>query len=100
MAMEARQRALSDEQQRLVILSREKFERDQISYISEAEARGEARGKAEGEALGEARGKAEGEAMARQKIAQNLLTAGMDLSTIAQMTGLSLDELAHLNPKI
>ena len=96
MAMEARQRALSDEQQRLVILSREKFERDQISYISEAEARG----KAEGEALGEARGKAEGEAMARQKIAQNLLTAGMDVSTIAQMTGLSLDELAHLNPKI
>jgi predicted transposase/invertase (TIGR01784 family) len=51
---------------------------------------------AEGEARGEARGKAEGEAIRAAQIAVNMLKKGIPVSTIAELTGLTLAEIDAL----
>ena len=81
MALQARNLALADEIQRARILSREKFERDQVAYISEAEERGRLEGKLEGKLEG------------LRHVALNLLQLGMDPQTIIATTGLTGEEM-------
>jgi predicted transposase/invertase (TIGR01784 family) len=52
--------------------------------------------RAEGEAIGEARGEARGEAKKSAEIAANLLKKGFPVSVIAEVTGLSPEEIAAL----
>ena len=73
--------------------------RDRLDYENSfkwARADGLEQGRAEGEARGEARGRAEGEARGRADTARNLLRMGLELSQIAEATGLSLDEIEAL----
>jgi predicted transposase/invertase (TIGR01784 family) len=57
---------------------------------------GEAKGRAEGEAKGRAEGEAKGRAEEKMQVAQNLLSLGMELPQIAQVTGLSIETLQQL----
>jgi predicted transposase/invertase (TIGR01784 family) len=50
----------------------------------------------EGEAKGRAKGRAEGRAEEKMAVALNLLNLGMELSQIAQVTGLSIETLEEL----
>ena len=60
---------------------------------AEGEARGRAEGRAEGEAKGEARGRAEGKAQQNRENARGMKNAGIAVSLIASITGLSEDEI-------
>ena len=53
-------------------------------------------GKAEGRAEGKAEGKAEGEAETRAEIAKAMLSKGMSIETISELTGLSFDVIQTL----
>lgn len=68
--------------------------------LAEGEAKGEAKGLAEGEAkglaTGKAEGKKEGKAEEQRHIATNLKKQGVNIETIAQCTGLSVEELGKL----
>ena len=66
--------------------------RDIATKISVAEKKAEARGRAEGEARGEARGAAQ----KNRENAKGMKNAGIDLSVIASITGLSENEIAAL----
>ena len=59
-------------------------------------AKGKAEGLAEGKAEGLAEGKAEGKAETQCFIAANLKKQGVDVETIAQCTGLSVEEIKRL----
>ncbi|MDR1874427.1 MAG: hypothetical protein LBQ90_05350, partial [Synergistaceae bacterium] len=74
------------------VLKKKSYERGR----AEGEAEGEARGKAEGEALGEARGKAEGAHLKALETARLMLERNMDIDVIADLTGLSEDEVREL----
>ena len=63
--------------------------RNQISYAREC-------GKAEGKAEGLAEGLAEGKAEEKLNIARNLKQAGVDSATIAESTGLPIEEIEKL----
>ena len=69
-------------------------------YVSIMERKGIEKGRIEGIQLGEARGIKLGEArgiqLGRTETAQNLLRMGLDLTKIAEATGLSLEELQSL----
>ncbi len=69
-------------------------------YVSIMERKGIEKGRIEGIQLGEARGIKLGEArgiqLGRTETAQNLLRMGLDLTKIAEATGLPLDELQSL----
>ena len=67
-------------------------ERDYYNILHTAKADGIAEGKAEGLAEGEAKGRAEG----ISRVAKKMLESGMDISTIASMTGLSEEQIAEL----
>lgn len=54
--------------------------------------KGEARGEIRGEARGEARGKIKGKA----EVAKNLLNLGMTLAQIAEVTGLTIEQVSQL----
>lgn len=64
--------------------------------LAEGRAEGLAEGRAEGLAEGRAEGRAEGEKTRAIAIAQKFITMGIPLETIAQGTGLSIDELHRL----
>ena len=68
--------------------------------LAEGRAEGEAKGRAEGLAEGEAKGRAEGlaEGAKQQAIetARNAKTLGLLVETIAQLTGLSAEEIKDL----
>jgi predicted transposase/invertase (TIGR01784 family) len=59
-------------------------------------AEGKAKGLAEGKAKGLAEGKAEGEKKANLKIAQKMLEKKMDINLIAELTGLTKEEIKSL----
>ena len=59
-------------------------------------AEGKAKGLAEGKAKGLAEGKAEGEKKANLKIAQKMLEKKMDINLIAELTGLTEEEIKSL----
>ena len=62
----------------------------------EGHAKGRAEGRAEGRAVGRAEGRAEGALMERMKNAKAMLQIGMDADVIAQVTGLSKEEIASI----
>ena len=51
----------------------------------------------EGRAEGRAEGILEGEAIACRKVAKNMMKMGMDIETISNATGLSIQEIRNLN---
>ena len=57
---------------------------------------GEAKGLAKGKAKGLAEGLAKGKAQEQRQIAANLKKQGVDIKTIAQCTGLSVEEISQL----
>ncbi len=59
-------------------------------------AEGKAEGRAEGKAEGRVEGRAEGEALKAREMARKLLTKGMPVSDIAEVTGLSPDDIQAL----
>lgn len=64
--------------------------------IKIGEAKGLAKGLAKGKAEGRAEGLAKGKAQEQRQIAANLKTQGVDIETIAQCTGLSVEEISQL----
>ena len=76
--------------------ARERYEMDLATRTSLAEARGREEGEAKGRAEGEAKGRAEGKFEALLATAKKLLTLGMPLSQIKQVTNLSDEELSRL----
>jgi predicted transposase/invertase (TIGR01784 family) len=63
----------------------------------EGKAEGKIEGKAEGKIEGKIEGKAEGKIERQLEIAQNLLTLGLDIKSIAQATGLTITEVKDLS---
>ena len=66
------------------------------AYFKDGYNTGKAEGKAEGRAEGRAEGKAEGKAETRAEIAKAMLTKGMSIETISELTGLSFDVIQTL----
>ena len=79
----------------------EDVQRMQSYYFEQGEekgfAKGEAKGKAEGKAEGRAEGKAEGAAEAKRQMVLSMIEMGMDISTISQVTGLTVEEVQSMN---
>ena len=59
-------------------------------------ASGKVDGRIEGIAEGRAEGIAEGELQAKLAIARNMLAKGLDIATIAELTGLAPDEISKI----
>ncbi|GFE70320.1 hypothetical protein CFPU101_29300 [Chroococcus sp. FPU101] len=55
---------------------------------------------AEGEQIGERRGEQIGEQQATEKIALNLLQAGMKIEQVAQMTELTIEQIQALRSRL
>ena len=91
MAMEVLKEVSADDQLRTKIRLQEKAENDWKARIYYAKQEGIAKGRAEGEA----KGRAEGEHEKQLEIARKALTM-LDDQTIAQLTGLALEEVARL----
>ena len=79
---------------------REKWVSDQVTHFEYAEQKGMKKGmekgKAEGMQEGMEKGKAEGMQAEKQVVALNMLKSGFDTAVIAEMTGLSIDEIKKL----
>ena len=71
---------LSDDQMRDIAEARGKFD----SYVATLQSEAEEKGRAEGEARG------------RGEVARSMLRAGMEISTIASLTELSVEEIERL----
>ena len=61
--------------------------------LAEGEAKGRAEGKIEGLAEGEAKGKAEGLAEGKMEVARAMKAKGLGMALIAELTGLSEEEI-------
>ena len=70
------------------------------SWFDEGLLEGKAEGIAAGIAAGEAKGKAEGKVEERYQIAKKLLLKNMSIEEIADITGLSVDEIRGFAEKI
>jgi predicted transposase/invertase (TIGR01784 family) len=68
------------------------YETDMYSDMATAELRGELRG----ELKGELRGELKGELKANRKNAQAMKNEGIDVNTIARITGLTVDDVLKL----
>ena len=79
-----------------VNLSREKFERDQISAFTYAREKGLKKGRKQGMKKGLKRGRAEGSHSAKLEMARSMIADNFPDSTIAKHTGLSLEEIQKL----
>ena len=75
---------------------REKWERDDIAIKNRALEEGRMAGMAEGKMVGIAEGRTEGEKKKQIEIARNLLKTGMEISKIAEVTGLSEEEIEKI----
>lgn len=73
-----------------------KVYRDWHNVIDTAIQKGEAKGRAKGIEKGKAEGIAEGELIKARAIALNLKNAGLSITEIATVTGLSVDEINSL----
>ncbi|GHT01853.1 hypothetical protein AGMMS50276_30820 [Synergistales bacterium] len=89
----------ADEKTRMLYESRELYIMDEMARMEGAEARGEARGRTSGRAEGEAIGIAKGEREKALAMAKGLLAKNISLDIIAEVSGLSLDELWELEKK-
>jgi len=69
---------------------------DYNNTIETAEKKGVAKGKAEGLAEGKAEGLAEGELKGKIDIAKKMLSKGIDIEEIAEMTGLTAEQIKSL----
>jgi hypothetical protein len=67
--------------------------------MAKGEVKGEKRGIAKGEVKGEKRGIAKGVAMNKEEMVKKLLTTGVDIDTIINVSGLSKKEIESLMPK-
>jgi predicted transposase/invertase (TIGR01784 family) len=85
-----------DERVRMLAEKREWARRDQVALIDDALEEGLAKGKAEGLAEGKAEGKAEGERSKALAIAKKMLDMGMPVAEIADITGLTIEEIGAL----
>ncbi len=79
-----------------VNLSREKFERDQISSLTYAREKGLEKGRKQGMKKGLKRGRAEGSHSAKIEFARTMLHDGESLDKIQRYSGLSLTEIQEL----
>ncbi|WP_254438381.1 hypothetical protein [Paenibacillus sp. DCT19] len=82
-----------DEQARQQYEARQKFLRDEASMIEGAREEGLKKGMEEGIKEGIKEGLKEGEAESKRRIAQNMLSMGLDQDTIMKATGLTSAEL-------
>ena len=87
---------LSDDQMRYIAEARGKFDSYVATLQSEAEEKGRAEGEARGEARGRAEGRMEGEMRKAREVARSMLRAGMEISTVANLTGLSVEDVQRL----
>ena len=94
---------MSEDEARILVELREKWELDYNSSISDAKRIGLEKGLAEGRAEGLEKGRAEGLEKGRaelekerKEIARNLLTMNMDIKQIAKATGLNEEEILKL----
>ena len=74
-----------------------KVYRDNFAVMTTAINEGVRRGRTEGRAEGKAEGRAEGETQKAIEIARNMKAKGLDTALIAEMTGLSAEEIERLN---
>jgi predicted transposase/invertase (TIGR01784 family) len=95
-AEELLQRLGSLEEVRRYYEAREKAIRDENNRLVGAREEGREEGRAEGEAIGEARGVARGESKGIKKTALNMLAKGLSEDLIREITGLSADEIVKL----
>ena len=100
MAINAYRKSLADRKVQNMIHLREKAELMTATKITlareEGRAEGEARGEAKGVMKGKAEGKAEGRFEERVTILRRMKKTGMSIAEIAQITGLSEDEIKHM----
>lgn len=80
------------EEEQMTYVRRMKAEWDRENQLKYAESRGEARG----EARGMAKGMAKGEAKGIEKTARAMKTRGMEVSVIADITGLTPEQIESL----
>ncbi|MCM3173876.1 hypothetical protein [Paenibacillus sp. MER 99-2] len=85
-----------DEQARQQYEARQKFLRDEASMIEGAREEGLKKGMEEGIKEGIKEGLKEGEAESKRRIAQNMLSMGLDQDTIMKATGLTSAELKEI----
>ncbi|MGL9718230.1 MAG: Rpn family recombination-promoting nuclease/putative transposase, partial [Wolbachia sp.] len=74
----------------------EKNENDNVSCLNQKFNEG----KKEGIQIGHEKGREEGEKHAKVAVAKNSLKAGVSIDVIAEITGLSLDEIKQLREEI
>ncbi|MDR1885628.1 MAG: hypothetical protein LBQ56_05080 [Synergistaceae bacterium] len=94
--MKAERDFWSDRRNRYIQLMEERRELDAISELASAKREGRAEGLAEGEAKGRTAGLLEGEAKGRAETARRMLARDMEISLVADITGLSQDEVRAL----
>ena len=78
------------------IIAEEMYERDQNAAINRAKEEGLARGARLGRVEGEKLGRAEGEKIGMSKMVQKLKVKNMSIDEIAEITGLTKDEIEKL----
>ncbi|MEC4806168.1 MAG: Rpn family recombination-promoting nuclease/putative transposase [Jaaginema sp. PMC 1079.18] len=80
-------------------LLRTELMRESVIYqdiFQQGEARGRVEGEAKGRVEGEARGQVEGEARGKIAVAKNLLKLDMGIAQIAEVTGLTVEQVSQL----
>jgi predicted transposase/invertase (TIGR01784 family) len=85
-----------DKRNRFMQLMEERRELDAISERASAKREGKAEGRIEGLAEGKAEGRVEGLAEGKAEAARRMLARNMDISLVADITGLSEDEVRAL----
>ncbi len=86
----------SDDEERALALAREIGLRDYLTNINSARRQG----KQEGVAEGEAKGRAEGKTEATRSFALKLLQKGFELPEVAELTGLSLEQITQIQKSL
>jgi predicted transposase/invertase (TIGR01784 family) len=90
----------ADERTRLQYEYREKARLDKLSQMLEARDEGKLEGKLEGKAEGKLEGIAEGKLAEKNEIARNALKKGMPVGVIANITGLTHEEIERLEQEV
>ena len=85
-----------NKQERQAYIQKMTTERDLRNQIAYAKEQAEAEGRAKGMAQGMAQGMAEGEALAKTEIAKSMKAKGIDISTIAECTNLTIEDIEKL----
>ena len=84
------------EEEQMTYVRRMKVEWDRENQLNYAESRGEARGESRGRAQGLAQGLAQGREQERLKNARAMKARGMEVSVIADITGLTPEQIVNL----